>query len=229
MSVDINKQGIISASGGPNPNLFRATSMTKEERAVSDFVTNGSTDWTKYFRFYNGTINNHTFIDDIDTVLLNSASNLGIAFQRKATDIDLDSTSYYTISCEAKCTKLTHLDIGLSYYNTSNSWVWRGGSNPQNFNAINTWQKFILSFKPDANTQYIMYCFTVVGASSGTDTFSIRHCKLEKSSTATEWMPNENDVDFLNNHCGFIENKYINNNCKIQKNGYIQANEFIEI
>ena len=229
MSVNINKQGIINSSGGPNPNLFRATSLTTEERNDSGFAVHNSTDWTIYLRWYNGNINNHSFKGDTDTILLNAGSNLGIAFQRKATDINLDSTAYYTLSCEAKCTKLTHLDIGLSYLNTSGSWVWRGGTNPQNFTAVDTWQKFSLTFKPDSNTQYTMYCFTVLGTNGGTDTFSIRHCKLEKGSITTEWIPNENDIDFLNNNCGFFENKYINDNCKIQKTGYIQSTEFIEI
>lgn len=224
--ANILKTGIVNATGKPNPNLFRATSMYPEERTASDFVANGLTDWTKYFRYYNGSASIHTFENNVDTVLLNSSANLGIAFQRKATDIDLDSSSYYTISCEAKCTKSSaHLDIGLSYYNTSNSWVWRGGSGAQNFNAINTWQNFSRTFQPDADTQYIMYCFTVVGTSNGTDTFSIRNCKLEKGTVATLWVPNQDDVIFVGSP-SFIEE---NDNCKIQKNGYIQSNEFMEI
>lgn len=227
MAVNIIKQGIINASGIPNPNLFRATSMSADERTVSGFVSNGVTDWTKYFRFYNGSASIHTFEGDMDTVQLNIGGNLGIAFQRKATDINLDSSSYYTISCEAKCTKLTHLDIGISYYNTSNAWVWRGGTNPQNFTAVNQWQKFKLTFKPDANTQYIMYCFTVVGSSGGADTFSIRHCKLEKGNIATMWIPNEADVVYTGTKNGFVENKI--DLCKIQQTGYISASEFIEL
>lgn len=224
--MGISKYGVISMNGSPNPNLFRATSMTIEERNATGFVVNNSTDWTKYFRWYNGTINNHTFSGDTDTILLNSASNLGIAFQRKATDIDLDPTSYYTLSCEAKCTKSgAKLAIGISYYNTSNYWVWRGGSNQQSFSALDEWQKFKLKFKPDSNTQYTCYCFTVVGAGGSTDTFSIRHCKLEKGEIATLWIPNKDDVDYIGEH-GFIEENDI---CKIQKQGYIQSPEFIEI
>ncbi len=223
--MSFNKNGVINFNGSPNPNLFIATSMTKEQRDVTGFVVNGSTDWTKYFRWYNGNSSNHTFNGDTDTILLNAVANLGICFQRKATDINLDSTSYYTISCEAKCTKSTHLDIGLSYYNTSNSWVWRGGSNGQNFTEINKWQRFTLKFKPDADTQYIMYCFTVLGTDGGTDTFSIRNCKLEKGEVSTLWTPNENDIEYVGNS-SFIENNDI---CKIQKQGYIQSPEFIEI
>lgn len=223
----VSKQGVISFSGKPNPNLFRATSMTTEERAVSGFVENGSTDWTKYFRYYNGGTSSHSFSSDgVDTITLTSGSNVGISFQRKATDIDLDSTSWYMISCEAKCeVSGAHLDIGLSYYTTSDTWVWNGGTNPQNFNAVDTWQKFTLKFKPASNTQYIMYCFTV-NSTTGKH-FSIRHCKLEKGEIPTAWIPNENDVDFVSNICGFIEDG-TDNICKIQKNGYIQANEFIE-
>lgn len=178
---------------GAQENLFRATSMTAEERTSSGFVANSSTDWTKYFRYYNGSSSNHSFSGDTDNITLSSGSNIGIAFVRKATDINLDSNSYYTISCEAKCsTAGAHLDIGLSYYNNSNSWIWRGGSNAQNFAAIDNWQKFTLTFKPDADTQYICYCFTV----NNTGTFSIRHCKLEKGNISSSWMPNSADVNY---------------------------------
>ena len=223
--ANILKTRIVTTTGTPNPNLFKATSMTKDERAVSGFAKNDSTDWTKPFRYYNGTVSNHTFSGDTDIILLNSASNLGIAFQRKATDINLDSTAYYTLSCEAKCTKANaSLCIGLSYYNTSDAWVWRGGTNGKAFDALDTWQTFTLKFKPDANTQYIMYCFTVVGVANGTDTLSIRHCKLEKGEVPTQWVANEDDVMFVRAP-GFLEVEDI---CKIQKKGYIQALEFIE-
>jgi hypothetical protein len=68
-------------------------------------VGNSSTDWTRPFRWYNGSKAIHTFSDGVDTIRLNATGNLGIAFVRKATDINLDSSSYYTLSCEAKCTK----------------------------------------------------------------------------------------------------------------------------
>lgn len=222
--ANILKTGTIHSTGGPNENLFMSTAMTTFERLQSDFVGNASTDWTKTFRFYNGSAAIHTFNGDEDTILLNSGSNLGIAFLRKATDIDLDSSSYYTLSCEAKCTKLTNLCIGLSYYNTSDAWVWRGGTNAKAITAVNTWQTFTHTFKPDSNTQYICYCFTIVGSSGGTDTFTIRHCKLEKGSIATAWVPNINDVMYIRSP-GFVETGDM---CKIQKNGYFQSTEFIE-
>ena len=162
-------------------------------------IANSNTTWTNYFRRYNGSAAIHNIVNGEDTITLSTTGNLGIAFCRKATDINLDSTSYYTISCEAKCTKATHLDIGLSYYNTSNAWVWRGGTNPQNFNEVNKWQKFTLTFKPDADTQCICYCFTVVGITNGTDTFSIRHCKLEKGSKATPWNLDSTELNIDNN------------------------------
>lgn len=224
--AEILKTGIILSTGEPNENLFMSTSMTDYERAQSDFVVNSSTDWTKTFVYYNGNQSNHTFKSDTDTILLSSASNLGIAFRRKATDINLDSTSDYTLSCIAKTTKAnTYLSIGLSYYNTSNAWVWRGGTNKVAFNALNTWQAFTLTFKPDADTQYICYCFTVVGEANGTDTFTIKHCKLEKGSIATAWIPNANDVLGMSSG-GLVE---LDDNCKIHKSGYIQSVEFIEI
>lgn len=158
-------------------------------------VSNGSTDWTKYLRWYNGSKAIHSFDDGIDTILLNTTGNLGICFVQKASDIDLDPNSYYTLSCEAKCSKSgAQISMARSYYNTSNSWVWRGGSDKKNFNAVDTWQNFSITFKPDANTQYICYCFTCAnGTSGGTDTFSIRHCKLEKGSVATSWELNSKE------------------------------------
>lgn len=199
MSVQILKSGVINASGGVNPNLLRDTIMSGTP------VANSSTDWTTYFRRYNGATTNHNIVEGIDTILLDSASNLGIAFQRKATDIGLDSTKYYTLSCEAKTTKANaQLATGLSYYTTANAWVWRGGSNAKAFNDTNTWQRFTLTFKPDADTQYICYCFTVVGVASGTDTFSIRHCKMEIGEIATAWIPNEIDSIYVGNTNGFI-------------------------
>lgn len=199
-----------------NKNLFRDTYM-----AINySFVSNSSTDWTKYFRYYNGSTSKHTIVNGEDTILLNVAQNMGIAFQRKATDIELDSNSYYTVSCEAKTTKVNgQLCMGTSYYNTSNAWVWRGGSNPKNFNAINTWQKFYWTFKPDADIQYIMYCFTMVGTSGSTDTFSIKNCKLEKGKVATKWNFNPEDKEY--NILGYNSNSIIDNSGINCNNGTI--------
>ena len=182
----------IEGNGGAE-NLFKGTAMTPLERASSGFVGSSDADYTKCFRYYNGSASNHNFQGNTDYITLSSGSNIGISFLRKASDINLDYNSYYTISCEAKCTKSNmHLDIGLSYMNTSNTWVWRGGSNPQNFTTTNEWQKFTLTFKPDADTQYIDYCFTV----NGTGTLAIRKCKMEKGSAATPWIPNPADVSW---------------------------------
>ena len=158
-------------------------------------VSNSSTNWTKYLRWYNGSKAIHSFSDGVDTILLNTTGNLGICFVQKASEIDLDPNSYYSLSCEAKCSKSgAQISMARSYYNTSNTWVWRGGSDKQNFNAVNTWQNFSITFKPDANTQYICYCFTCAnGTSGGTDTFSIKHCKLEKGSIATPWELNTSE------------------------------------
>lgn len=181
----------------PNQNLFRVSSFSPEDLATTNLVATSDTDWTNYIRYYNGAANLHNFENGMDIISLSASGNIGLAFARLASEIELDSSSYYTISCEAKCTKPSaHLDIGLSYYNTSNIWVWRGGTNPQNFNDVDKWQKFKLTFKPDANTQAISYCFTVVGASGSTDKLYIRRCKLEKSSYATSWVPNIDDVHY---------------------------------
>ena len=203
--------GIRVADGN---NLFKGTTFSSFDR--SNFVVNSSTDWTAYLRYYNGNAANHSFSDGIDTITLNAVSNLGVAFVRKATDINLDSNSYYTISCEAMSTQTAQpLCIGLSYYNTSNAWVWRGGTNGTNFTAANTWQKFSLTFTPDADTQYICYCFTVVGTSGGTNTFKIRNCKLEKGSVATDWTP------------GVIQ-KYTSDTPKYQVSTEFNGTEMIE-
>ena len=198
----------VSQFGGRN--LFRLTAMNDR----STFVSNSDTNFNKYFRFYNGSAAIHTFEQYSgevyqDTILLNQAANLGIAFVRLNSEINLDPNSYYTISCWAKSTQTAKgLCIGLSYYNTSNSWVWRGGSNSKTITAANTWQYFIHTFKPDADIQAICYCFTIVGVASGTDTFTIRQCKLEKGgaiaaeSKPTDWMPAPEDlvtVDTTNN------------------------------
>lgn len=190
-----------------NENLLIGTTL--KEIDVNKFLTNSGTDWDQYVRFYNGAVSNHTFTDNgddfgEDTILLNSNANIGLGFLRKASEISLDSTSNYTLSCEAKCTKAgAELCIGLSYYNTSNTWVWRGGTNPQAFNAVNTWQKFTLTFTPDSNTQCIEYCFTVRGVASGTDTFTIRKCKLEKGSVATAWSKSPHDSKTIFDCSGF--------------------------
>lgn len=183
----------LTRQGFANENLFKYSAMDPDEFGELVFASL-TEDWMSYLRTYNGTFDMHSFADGVDTITLNSTGNLGIAFVRKATDISLDSNSYYTISCEAKSSQTAQpLCIGLSYYNNSNTWIWRGGTNPQNFTAANTWQKFTLKFKPDADTQYICYCFTVYSASASSNTFSIRNCKLEKGETATAWMPNSSD------------------------------------
>ncbi len=180
-------------------NLLLGTRMAESD--VAGFVSNSSTDWTKYIRYYNGDTTNYVFGGEGNrecTVLLNKAQNLGICFVRKATDINLDSTSNYTISCEAKCTsKATNLCIGLSYYTTGNAWTWRGGTNGKTITAANKWQKFTHTFKPDADTQYICYCFTIKGAANSTNTFTIRNCKLEKGSTATAYSPAPQEMTSL--------------------------------
>lgn len=169
-----------------NSNLLIGSAYTSTD--IANFVSNGSTDWTKFLRYYNGSAALHSFANGVDTIKLNSTSNIGISFVRSATDINLDTSSKYTISCEAQCSSTSKpFCIGLSYYTTSNSWVWRGGSNGKNFTAANTWQKFTLTFTPDANTQYINYCFTA--ATGGNNILKIRNCKLEKGTEATPWMP----------------------------------------
>ena len=194
MFVKVNN--IWKSLGYPNgENLLLDTKMNDR----STFVNSSDTDFSKPLRWYNGDATIHNFQQisgDIykDTVTLNSVANLGIAFTRLATDINLDSTSYYTLSCYASCTKSgAHLDIGLSYYTTANAWVWMGGTNPQYFNAVNTPQRFALTFKPSSDVKAIMYCFTVLGVAGGTDTFTIYNCKMEKGSVVTDWLPSPDD------------------------------------
>lgn len=195
----------LSAGFGGAENLFRDSYFR------ADMILGGSSDTSTTLGYYNGAASNHSLANGEDTITLNGSSNIGINFKRLATDINLDVSSYYTISCEAKCTNASaHLDIGLSYCNTSNTWIWRGGTNPQNFTAANTWQKFTLTFKPDADTKYIGYCFTC--NCGGNHTLVLRHCKLEKGSVATPWTMNildtemtdlattEYDVSGYNNH-----------------------------
>lgn len=176
-------KGAAAAVETNSGNLFLGASMADR----STFINNADTDFSRHFRYYNGSASIHNFSEYSpgvyqDTVTLNSSSNLGIAFARMADEMGLDSTSSYTITCWAKCSKTgMSLAIGLSYYNTSNSWVWRGGTNATAFSAANTWQKFSLTFKPDADTKAICYCFTVAGG-TGSETFTIRNCWLEKNA-----------------------------------------------
>lgn len=185
----------------PSKNLFISSGFTSTDYTNMTTSNSDTSNWSKYLRWYNGSKAIHSFSDGADTIKLNNTGNLGVAFVRKATDIGLDPDSYYTLSCEAKCTKSgAQLGIGTSYYTTANAWVWRGGANKFTFAATNTWQTFTYTFKPDSNTQYICYCFTCAnGVSGGTDTFSIRHCQLEKGSTAAGWVLNNADIDYKGN------------------------------
>lgn len=216
--MNLSKTGILRADGqNIDENLFINS-------GYFDLSTFGSStgDYSKPLAIYNGSVELHTFKNGEDTILLSSGGNIGICFVRLATDINLDPNSDYTISCWSKCSKENaHLDIGLSYYNTSDTGVWRGGSGAQYYNAVNTWQYFTRTFKPDADTKAISYCFTVVGTNGGTDTFTIKKCKLEKGSVATAWVPNSSE---FSNTQGFIEGSNI---FKVF-GGHLEANEFIE-
>lgn len=205
----------LSNAGGDNLLIGSPLHIT-----ASDLANGSSTDWTIPVRYYNGGTNYHNFSDGIDTISLKASGNIGIAFIRKATDINLDSSSYYTLSCEAKCTKSgAGLDTGLSYYTTADTWVWRGGTNRKLFKSVNEWQKFSLTFKPDADTQYICYCFTIVGETNGTDTFSIKNCKLEKGTIDTPWIPNPADPEYTkmgyNNNIEYDVSGFKNNGTKV--------------
>lgn len=200
-------------------NLFIGSSFSSADIEIFNNY-NSSDDMSLYLRPYNVTASKCTFSNDTCTVPLDvSGSNLGLAFVRSANEIALRvGTTTYTISCEAKCNVAgAHLDIGLSYKNTANTWIWRGGSNPQNFNATNTWQKFTFTFTPDADTQYISYCFTVLGTGSSSDTFSIRHCKLEAGSTATSWQPH------------YSRHWYIQNSPKYKGSTYFDGHQGLHI
>ena len=178
-------------------NLLRMSSMSSQDASIS----NSNTDFTEYFRRYNGNASQHIFekiADGVyqDTIALNTNGNLGVAFGRLVSEFNFDYNSEYTLSCWAKCTKENaHLDIGLSYYKNNDTWEWRGGTNPQDFKEINKWQFFKLTFKPDADTKAICYCFTVKGETNGTDSFTIRNCKLEKGNKPTDWTPAPEDVE----------------------------------
>ena len=179
-------------------NYFRLSGLADR----SGFVANSSTDFTKYLRYYNGNAAKHTFtaVGDgtyQDTVALDATGNLGIAFGRLASEFDLDPNEWYTASCWAKCTKSgARLSFGTSYRSTSDTWQWYGGQYPVAFEAVNTWQFFEWKFKPNAATKAICYCFTSAdGVTGGTDTLTIKHCKLEKGEEATDWIPAYEDID----------------------------------
>ena len=179
-----------------------------------------STNFTAFpVRYYNTSASTCTLANNEATILLNSTANLGIAFERLASEMNLDSNEYYTLSCEAKSSLSgANLAIGLSYYKPDNSAVWRGGSNKKAFTAVNEWQTFTLTFKPDADTNAICYCFTINGTAGGTETAIIRHCKLEKGSVATLWTPAPEEVggvDFIEDSSGYGNNGILNDTTAI--------------
>lgn len=227
MGVDLSKQNIWIADGSEvGENLFRLTDFDGISNLGAPSTANN---YERMIGYYNGNASLHVFQNGIDTITLSKSGNIGIAFIRLASDINLDTSSYYTISCWAKTSKLNaHLDIGLSYYNTSDSPTWRGGTGSQNFNTINTWQYFIRTFKPDSNTKAICYCFTVIGTNGGADTFSLKQCKLEKGSTPTPWLPNPADNTYISSTVPFTENNKDNNKLYIG-NSWISANQFYQI
>ena len=189
---------ILDNSFAGQENLLIGTSMTEFERTVNPLSANDN-DFTKVFRYYNGWSGLHSFSDDVDEITLNeTGTNIGISFLRKATDINLDTSAYYTLSCEAKCNRPNaKLSIARSYMNTSNAWIWRGGENQIPFNNTTDWQKFTLTFKPDSDTQYIDYAFQVPTPTASTDyKLWIKHCKLEKGTVATPYTLNRNDADY---------------------------------
>lgn len=182
--------------------------------------TSTGTNWEVPLRLYNGSVGLHTFTTEngirTDTIALAAGtnSNLGIAFERLASEIRLDPNEYYTLSCEAKASNTNlKLSIGRSYYNDQSIWQWRGGENLKTFTTADTWQKITHTFKPDANTYAICYCFTVNPKDMTTDqTWSIRKCKLEKGSVATEWQPSPVDTTYktlgYNNNITFDQSGY---------------------
>ena len=217
VTLDISNRGYKTI----NKNLLIGTAMNATDRqGWGSNNINNTLNWDTYLRYYNGAANIHTFTQVpgepnvfYDTIKLNgySTNNLGISFVRLASDIGLDPNSYYTLSCEAQCSQEVSagatLDIGLTYYSTDhtkgsglNGWVWRGGSNGQRFTGKNTWQKFSFTFKPDADTEAINYCFTVKGTNSTQHTWSIRKCKLEKGPVATNWIEGTLDPDLIEDY-----------------------------
>ena len=228
--VQITKQSIwtVEYDGSQNENLFLLSGFDETSTFGSPLASGA-----RPLGYYNGNTGLHTFTNGEDTISLKSSGNIGICFVRLASEINLDSTSNYTISCWSKTTKPNaHLDIGLSYYNQSDAGVWRGGSGAQNYNATDTWQYFTRTFKPDADTKAICYCFTVIGDTNASYTFTIKQCKLEKGSIATPWIPNPNDNMYLaynfsnaSTNSGLIE---YDNTARIYKKR-IDANQFYEI
>ncbi|MBO7536463.1 MAG: hypothetical protein J6T34_04935, partial [Bacilli bacterium] len=214
----------LSIGAQPSDNLFLGAAM--DDR--STFIDNGNTDYTKHFRYYNGNASNHTFTEYEpgviqDTIALGSG-NIGIAFVRLAEDFALDSTANYTITCWAKCSSASlSLSIGLSYFNTSDVGQWRGGTNATAFTAANTWQKFTLTFKPDADTKAICYCFTV-NANGANETFTIRNCRLEK--TGVNRYITDVSSSGINIHPSVANGNYINltgDGLKIYKGNVLKA------
>lgn len=116
----LNIGGYISNTpkGNYNPNLFAGTEFVDIPRTAAS----STTDWSASLRTYNTNTSMLSYEQGVITTTLSTTGNLGISLARRASDINLDPNSWYTISCEAKSNQTTNpLCIGLSYYKTDNT------------------------------------------------------------------------------------------------------------
>ena len=186
-------------------NLFRGSTLMD----VANFSTNIGT--SGYVFGYNGMTQQKfaKYAEGVNLcdVTLTSVSNLGIGFYRLASEMQLDTSAKYTISCWARCsTNEASLAIGLTYQKTDGTWVYRGGTNATKFVTANSWQYFTLTFTPDADTKAIGYCFTSNYGNNAK--LYIRHCKLEKGTIATEWSPAPED-EYLAGGANLLRSEYM--------------------
>lgn len=182
-------------------NLFLASDMNT---SPDEIVSNSSTsDWTKAFRIYNGHKSLHTFTAQqgssayIDSIALKGTKgNIGICFCRYAKEV-LKAGNTYTISFYAKCNDVSiPIWIGLSYYNTSDSFVFRGGENIRYLSKADTWEKIVFTFTlKDLDVKYMLYAMGGVASNITTDVvLQIKEPKLEAGNKATDWTPAPEDL-----------------------------------
>ena len=214
--MGISKQGVVSMSGSPNPNLLPHT------------------DTRTYGLGYMGVYSSGTREVD-NTVLFNGKPTIKIkpsSSNTKSGANNLYNSSVNLTNGKTYCYSLWILSTDDDAWNSSSLGHFQTNNGTAHNRTIqydsdtiiaNTWKNVHLVFTPNAdNCKFYSYHIYFENTSQ---TIWISDVKLEEGSTPTLWIPNVND-DIYVGASGFIENNDI---CKIQKQGYIQSPEFIEI
>lgn len=208
MSVSISKQGIVSASGGVNPNLF-SRYVAPGQGSPGSTSTAGR---TQYYGDYG--------------ILIPATENADTYF-RLFLKQQLTSNAKYTISCNVS---------GLldgSYYRFP---LFSQGNTSMGVLQLDHNGLCSLTFTMTYSTQTavtvgsetVYICFmddSVRAIASGQGTITVNNFKLEAGEIATPWIPATTDPNYAGDTCGFTEIGATQ--CSIGKE-CITATEFIE-